>query len=127
MKELREKIYPISGYIAIGDISKLTEVSVLTIRYYESLKLLPDPRPKGSIKTRRYSESYISRLIFIRKARELGFSLKEIKQMIKLSDNKKKLPKKRLSKKIHDKVDIINDKMVGLRKLKRELLNLVKS
>ena len=125
MKILSEEIYPKSGLIPIGKLAKKTRIKVVTIRYYESLKLLPDPRNRNSPQNRKYSTSYIPRLIFIRKARELGFSLKEIKGMIRLSDKRKKIPRKKLIQKITEKMDSIEDQIKDLKSLKRELRNLV--
>ncbi len=125
MKILSEEIYPKSGLIPIGKLAKKTRTTVVTIRYYENLKLLPDPRTRNSPKNRKYSNSYILRLIFIRKARELGFSLKEIKGMIRLSDRKKKIPRKKLIQKVTEKMDFIEDQIKELKSLKRELRSLV--
>jgi DNA-binding transcriptional MerR regulator len=72
--------------IAIGELSRRTGVKVPTIRYYESVALLPEPgRSKG--KQRRYSEPEVSRLIFIRHARELGFEIDAIRALLALQDN----------------------------------------
>ena len=97
----------------------------MTIRYYESLGFFPDPRPKSSARNRKYSSSYVKRLIFIKKASSLGFSLAEIKEMIGWVEKRKKIPKKRLVKKIYHKMDLISEKMSELRKLRKELYRVV--
>ena len=125
MKGLRKKIHPNSGLIPIGKLSKKTNLKVVTIRYYESLKLLPDPRRKASPKNRKYSEAYVSRLVFIKKARDLGFSLKEISEMIRWVEKEKKIPRKSLVKKVYAKMDIIEQKILQLRSLRRELYKLL--
>ena len=125
MKELRQKLYPLSGMISIGELSKKAKTKVVTIRYYESLNLLPDPRPRNSLRSRKYSESYVSRLLFIKKVRELGFSLKEVAEMIKWAEKRKKIPKKRLVKKVYGKMDFIDQKISELRTLKGELYKLI--
>ena len=125
MKELRKKIHPDSGPISIGKLSKKTNLKVVTIRYYESLKLLPDPRRKVSLKNRKYSEAYISRLVFIKKARALGFSLKEISEMIRWVEKRRKIPRKSLVKKVYAKMDLIKQKINQLRGLRRELYKLL--
>jgi len=70
--------------LAIGDLSRLAEVKVPTIRYYEQIGLLPPPvRTEG--KQRRYGTSEVKRLNFIRHARELGFEIEHIRQLLTLS------------------------------------------
>ena len=70
---------------AIGDLSRTTRCKVETIRYYERVGLMPEPArsPGGQ---RRYTQAHEQRLGFIRHARELGFSLEAIRQMLDLSD-----------------------------------------
>ncbi len=61
--------------IAIGVLSERTEVNIETIRYYERISILPrPPRSKGG--HRLYAEEYQRRLVFVRRARELGFPLR---------------------------------------------------
>jgi DNA-binding transcriptional MerR regulator len=70
--------------LAIGDLSRRTEVKVPTIRYYEQIGLLSAPaRTEGQ--QRRYSEADVKRLYFIRHARELGFDIEDIRQLLALS------------------------------------------
>ncbi len=68
----------------IGDVARLSEVTPATIRYYEEIGLLtPPPRTEGGY--RRYSESTIEELQFIKKGQGLGFSLDEIGEILTLS------------------------------------------
>ena len=70
--------------MAIGDLSQRTGVKVPTIRYYEQIGLLPlAVRTEG--KQRRYGTASIRRLNFIRHARELGFEVGDIRQLLALS------------------------------------------
>ena len=72
--------------ISIGELSRRTHVKVPTIRYYESVALMPAPlRSEG--KQRRYGEAEASRLTFIRHARELGFEIDAIRTLLALQDN----------------------------------------
>jgi DNA-binding transcriptional MerR regulator len=72
--------------ISIGELSRRTHVKVPTIRYYESVALMPAPlRSEG--KQRRYGETEASRLTFIRHARELGFEIDAIRTLLALQDN----------------------------------------
>ena len=125
MKELKKKISPLSGMITIGELSLKTDLKIVTIRYYERLGLLPDPRPKDSLRNRMYSDSYVDRLFFIKKTRELGFSLGEVSDMIKWVEKRKKIPKKRLSKKIFHTLNIIDKQVRDLKALRKELYSLL--
>ena len=67
----------------IGELAKATGVSPKTIRYYETLGLLkPARRTRGNYRV--YGESAIPMLQFIRHAERLGFSLKDIRQVLRV-------------------------------------------
>ncbi|OMH33289.1 helix-turn-helix domain-containing protein [Motiliproteus sp. MSK22-1] len=68
---------------SIGALSHETGCKVPTIRYYERIKLLPEP-PRTEGKQRRYSKTHLDRLRFICHARELGFSIESIRQLLLL-------------------------------------------
>jgi DNA-binding transcriptional MerR regulator len=70
--------------LAIGALSRRTDVKVPTIRYYEQIGLLSAP-PRTEGQQRRYSESDVKRVNFIRHARELGFNIEDIRQLLTLS------------------------------------------
>lgn len=73
--------------ISIGDLGKATGTKVETIRYYENVGLLPKPaRTAGNY--RNYSAAHLTRLGFIRRARDLGFSVDEVRQLLRLSDDR---------------------------------------
>lgn len=67
----------------VGEIAKKVGVNVETIRYYEKIALMPKPKRKES-RYRVYDENDLKRLLFIKKAKELGFTLKEIKELLEL-------------------------------------------
>ncbi|MCZ4353686.1 helix-turn-helix domain-containing protein [Roseovarius aestuarii] len=72
--------------LTIGALAKKTGTKVQTIRYYEQIGLLPEPgRSAGG--QRRYSNSELDRLAFVRHARQLGFSLDAIRELLDLSDH----------------------------------------
>jgi MerR family mercuric resistance operon transcriptional regulator len=73
----------------IGALSKATACQVETIRFYERIGLLPAPRrsPSGY---RLYGRAHVTRLTFIRRARELGFSLGEVRTMLRLADERER-------------------------------------
>ncbi len=71
--------------LTIGAFAKAAGVNVETIRFYQHKGLLPTPeRPYGSV--RRYGSADVARVRFVKAAQRLGFSLKEIGQLLKLED-----------------------------------------
>lgn len=71
--------------LTIGDLSRRTGTKVQTIRYYEKIGIMPEPgRTEGN--QRRYGSDELDRLSFIRHARQLGFSLDAIRELLGLSD-----------------------------------------
>ena len=72
----------------IGELGNATGTKVPTVRYYEKVGLLPEPaRSTGN--QRRYGEEHFKRLAFIRHAREFGFSLEMIRELLSLADDPK--------------------------------------
>ena len=72
---------PLTKPLTIGKVARLTGVGIETIRFYEREGLIADP-PRKESGYRQYGEATVSRLRFIHRARELGFSLKEIKELL---------------------------------------------
>jgi DNA-binding transcriptional MerR regulator len=70
--------------ISIGSLSRDAGVKVPTIRYYESIGMLPEP-PRSPGGQRRYSAAHVERLRFIRHGRDLGFSLDDLRALLELS------------------------------------------
>ena len=68
-----------------GLLSKKTGVNSETIRYYEKVRLMPEPL-RSANGYRVYDDSHLKRLSFIRRCRELGFTLKEIAALLGLVD-----------------------------------------
>ena len=78
-----------SGRFAIGTLSKRTGCKVETIRYYEQVGLLPAPgRSAGGY--RLYGTVHLKRLTFIRRARALGFSIEEVRTLLRLADERER-------------------------------------
>ncbi|MBL4642844.1 MAG: helix-turn-helix domain-containing protein [Flavobacteriaceae bacterium] len=72
------------GY-AIGEMSRQTGVNIETIRYYERIGIIPKPdRTEGG--NRQYNHDELKRLSFVRRCRELGFSLNEIRALLEMAD-----------------------------------------
>ncbi len=69
---------------SIGELSRRAKVKVPTIRYYEQIGLLPEP-PRSRGQQRRYEQEHAARLNFIRHARELGFDIEAIRELLAMS------------------------------------------
>jgi MerR family transcriptional regulator, mercuric resistance operon regulatory protein len=69
--------------IAIGELSRRTGCNIETIRYYERIGLIPVPRRRR--RYRRYAISDVGRLGFVKRARELGFALGEVRALLGLA------------------------------------------
>lgn len=73
--------------LQIGELARRTGCNIDTIRYYEKIGVLGSPvRTEGGFRT--YSTDDVQRLSFIRRARELGFPLEEVRAMLRLSDER---------------------------------------
>ncbi len=68
-----------------GELARSTRCNIETIRYYEKAGLLPDP-PRTAAGYRIYAAAHIARLRFIQRARELGFTLDDIRGLLGLED-----------------------------------------
>ena len=69
--------------LRIGDLAKQARVNLETIRYYERQSLLPRP-PRTEAGYRMFAPEAVARVRFIKRAQKLGFSLKEIKELLAL-------------------------------------------
>ena len=73
--------------LSIGVVAHATATKVETVRYYERVGLLPPPARTGG-NYRVYDAHHLDRLRFIRRGRALGFSLDEIRELLRLSDHR---------------------------------------
>ncbi|MCB8882917.1 helix-turn-helix domain-containing protein [Acidisoma cellulosilytica] len=72
---------------SIGELAKRTLTKVETIRYYERIGLLPEPaRTEGNYRS--YDRAQLGRLSFIRRARDLGFSIDQVRELLDLADQR---------------------------------------
>ena len=71
----------------IGELAKATATKVETIRYYEQTGLLPAPA-RTQANYRSYGGDHLARLSFIRRARDLGFSIEQVRALLDLSDDR---------------------------------------
>jgi DNA-binding transcriptional MerR regulator len=70
--------------LTIGQLGQATGTKIETIRYYEKIGLLPAPRRTAG-NYRSYAAEHLQRLGFIRRARELGFSIEDVRELLKLA------------------------------------------
>jgi MerR family transcriptional regulator, mercuric resistance operon regulatory protein len=70
-------------WLGVGDLARLGQCSVDAVRYYERIGLMPRP-PRSNGGQRRYGENEAKQLLFIRRLRDLGFSLDEIRGLLRL-------------------------------------------
>jgi DNA-binding transcriptional MerR regulator len=71
----------------IGELARATGTKVETIRWYERIGLLAAPARTGG-NYRAYGSAHLGRLSFIRRARDLGFSLDQVRELLRLSDQR---------------------------------------
>ncbi len=108
---------------SIGNVSKRVGIKVPTLRYYEEAGLIPAPN-RSSGQQRRYTDKDVERLLFVKHARQLGFSLAAISSLLELSENGE-----RECEKIHELAEShlssVKDKLLLLRGLEDELQRIV--
>jgi MerR family transcriptional regulator, mercuric resistance operon regulatory protein len=71
--------------LTIGHLARATGVNVETVRYYQRFGIITEP-PKPVVGYRVYPTDTVDRILFIRRAKELGFSLQEIAELLRLGD-----------------------------------------
>ncbi len=109
-------------YLTVGQLSKKAQVNIETVRYYERQGLIPKP-PRRASGYRQYPLETVERIQFIRRAKELGFSLKEINELLalRLDENTSCSEVKRRAE---DKISDIAEKIKSLQKMKKALVKL---
>lgn len=108
----------------IGGLAKQTGTKVQTIRYYEQIGLLAPPeRTDGG--QRRYNEDDVDRLSFIRHARQLGFPLDSIREIIDLSDDPNR-PCHEVDEIARRQLHDVEQRIVRLEALRTELQRMIK-
>lgn len=109
--------------LPIGQLSRLSGVNIETIRYYERIRMLPLPPRSGSGR-RIYDSTHLRTLVFIRRSRELGFSLEEIRTLLRLGGPAKATCREVREIATHHLEDI-RAKLSDLKKLERLLASTV--
>lgn len=111
--------------LTIGQIARRAGVGIETVRFYERQGLLDEP-PRGDSGYRQYEEAVIDQLRFIRRAKELGFTLKEIKELLDLRVDSA-TPCGEVKKRAEAKIVDIESKIRTLQRMKRSLVKLTKA
>lgn len=111
--------------LTIGDLGKATKTKVETIRYYERIGLLTAPaRTSGNYRS--YGERELGRLSFIRRARDLGFALDQVRALLKLSDDRSQ-DCANVDRIAREHLGEVERKLADLEALRRELNALIDS
>lgn len=109
--------------LTIGRLAKATNTKVETVRYYERIGLLGAPaRSNGNYRV--YGAAELARLSFIRRARDLGFSLEQVRELLGLSDDRSR-PCGAVDALAREHLVAVDRKIADLRALRRELGKLV--
>jgi MerR family copper efflux transcriptional regulator len=106
--------------LSIGQVAKRAGVGVETVRFYEREGLLEEP-PRRASGYRQYSEEVVTRLRFIRRAQQLGFSLKEISELLLLRVDAQTSCEE-VKQRTEAKLAEVERKMVELQRMRQALL-----
>ena len=106
--------------MTIGKLARAADVGVETIRYYQQRGLLPVPSSEGAY--RQYPVGLTARIRFVKRAQELGFSLDEITELLRLEDGADRGSIRRVAA---DRLGQIEQKMADLKRMQKTLKHLV--
>ena len=106
--------------LSIGQVARRAGVGVETVRYYEREGLLEEP-PRRASGYRQYSEEVVKRLHFIKRAQKLGFSLKEINELLLLRVDAQNACEE-VKLRTEEKIAEIEQKLVELQRMRQALL-----
>lgn len=107
----------------IGDAAKASGVSTKMIRHYESVGLLP-PASRSDAGYRKYGEKDVRTLLFIRRSRDLGFSIEEIRSLVNLWQDQER-PSREVKALARQHLDYLERKLHELQSMKNALSNLI--
>jgi len=111
--------------LTIGQVAKLAGVGVETIRFYEREGLLNKPKRKES-GYRLFSTDVVNRIQFIKSVKELGFALKEIRELLFLRVDSRATATE-VKKRVDSKIDQIDRRIGDLKKVRNALSQLSRS
>jgi DNA-binding transcriptional MerR regulator len=105
--------------LTIGQLGRATDTKIETIRYYEKIGLLPEPR-RTTGNYRSYAAEHLQRLGFIRRSRELGFAIEEVRELLNLAAHGER-PCEEVDQLVARHLETTERKIEALRRLRREL------
>jgi len=109
--------------LSIGALSKATGTTVEAIRWYERVGVLPAPaRAAGNY--RAYGPAHLKRLSFVRRARDLGFTLDQVRELLRLADERDR-PCDAVDRVAREHLEEVERKIADLEALRRELQDLI--
>mgnify|MGYP000645706531 CR=1 FL=1 len=107
----------------IGEVAKMLDISIHTLRYYEKEGLIPRISKDGAGR-RRYEVKDIDRVRFIKRAQRMKFSLSEIRQLIDI-ETAKSVEKPQAQKLVSEKLEEIEQSLIDLKHLKKDLSSML--
>ena len=111
--------------LRIGEVAGRAGVNVQTLRFYERRGLLPEP-PRRASGYREYAPESVRRVRFIKRAQELGFTLAEVEELLRLREDPR-IPCREVRATAETKIADIEEKMRRLRAMRAALAALVES
>jgi len=111
------------GRLTVGEVAKQANVRIETLRYYERVGLVASP-PRSESNYRLYPQETVRRVRFIKRAQELGFSLKEITELLGLQATPETSCADIRTRAV-SKITAIDDKILALYAMKQALRQLV--
>lgn len=104
---------------SIGQVARAADVGVETVRFYEREGLIPEP-PRLASGYRQYPAEAVDRIRFIRRAKQLGFSLKEIGELLELRADRARSARE-VKALAQEKIADVERKILELERMKRAL------
>jgi len=106
--------------LTIGRLARAAGVGIETVRYYQQRRLLPQP-PRG-LSVRRYPAALVDRIRFVKRAQELGFSLDEIAELLRVEDGAERAAVREVATR---RLEQIAHKVSDLQRMQRMLQKLL--
>lgn len=107
----------------IGQLARQTGVKATTIRFYESIGLMPEP-PRTESDRRLYGAEHLSRLSFIKHGRDLGFDLNALRALLELAGSPQ-MPCDDADRLARDHLAAVEEKIARLKALRTELRRMI--
>ena len=125
---MRAAMHPqdLEAGLSIGALADLTGVTPEAIRFYEREGIMPAPVRRGTGRYRRYGSVDVERLRFVRRARDLDFSLEDIRELMALASSQSGQPCSDVRSVAHDHLARVDARLAQLSRLRDKLATLVR-